>query len=240
MIARSFLLFVGIAIGGVAVHYYDKAEWQKAQDILALEHQAAIKQAQEQSGIEAKALQLKVDELEVKAVLDQSMIDRYTQEIAKLQNELSTAKSELEFYEQALPSGPAGSMSIRSFDVTREGPMLSYKLLLSRHAAGESTFNGRMQFIAKGKLKDKVETIELVPAVVNADNELTVPDNKAETKDLLKDKRTSSILLLQFVRWQQAKGNLVLPSGFEPMEITVNILEGRHVRASKTVMFEAP
>lgn len=240
MIARSFLLFVGIAIGGVAVHYYDRAEWQKAQDAIDIAHQAAIKQAQEQGSVEVKALQQRLDEFEVKALLDQSMIDRYTREIAKLQDELSSVKSDLEFYEQVLPSGPAGGVSVRSFEVVQEGPMLSYKLLLSRHAVEGSTFKGRLQFIAKGRLNGKPETVDLVPAVMNAENELAVPSDKADTKTLLKDRATSTILSLQFERWQQAKGNLVLPTGFEPEEIVLNVLEGKHVRASKTVIVQAP
>lgn len=237
MIARSFLLFVGIAIGGVAVHYYDRAEWQKAEDALEAKYQMEMKLSQEQGGIDAQALRQRVDELEVKSLLDQSMLDRYTQEMAKLQDELSAAKSDLEFYEQFLPSGPAGSVSVRSFDITQEGPMLSYRLLLSRQASADSTFKGRLQFLAKGLLKGKEETVDLVPAIMNADNELTVPEDKVETKNLLKDKTNNTILNLEFVRWQQSRGNLVLPADFVPTEITVNVLEGKHVRASKTVIF---
>lgn len=240
MIARSFLLFVGIAIGGVAVHYYDRAAWQKAQEAIVAEQQSTIRQAVAQSEVNTQALQQRIDELEVKALLDQSMIDRYTKENTKLHDELSGVKRDLEFYEQFLPSGPSGGVSIRSLDMVFEGAMLSYKLLLSRQKNGEAFFNGRLQFLAKGKLNGQVETVELVPAVMNTENTLAVPSDSSDAQKLLKDKDTNTILSLQFERWQQAKGNLVLPTGFEPEEVTMNVLEGKHVRASKTVIFEAP
>lgn len=240
MIARSFLLFAGIAIGGVVVHYYDRAECQKAQDAINIAHQMAIKQIQEQGSIAMKALQQRLDESDVKALLDQSIIDRYIKEIAKLQDELSSVKSDLEFYEQVLPSSPAGGVSVRSFDIVREGSMFSYKILLSRHAVTGSIFKGRLQFVAKGRLNGKPEIVDLVPAVINAENELALPSDKADIKTVLKDRVTSAILSLQFERWQQVKGNLVLPAGFEPEEIVLNVLEGKYVRASKTVIVQAP
>ena len=81
--------------------------------------------------------------------------------------------------------------------------------------------------------------IDLVPAQVSEDNQLKIPETSAERKQLLKKSDVASILDLQFGRWQQAKGNLVLPSAFELQEIIVNVLEDNQVRASKTVIFKS-
>jgi hypothetical protein len=239
MVARTFLLLVGVAIGAVAMHYYDQAQWQAREAELNLTHAQALKHAEQQGAIDVEALKNRVNELEVKSVLDDSMVERYTKETAKLQKQLSQAQTDLEFYEQFVPAGPQGSVSIRSFDVTREGALLSYKVLLSRHAKANDEFKGRLQFKARGQINGKEELIDLVPAQVSEDNQLKIPETSAERKQLLKKSDVASILDLQFGRWQQAKGNLVLPSAFELQEIIVNVLEDNQVRASKTVIFKS-
>src|SRR5690606_15537142 len=83
-----------------------------------------------------------------------------------LQTELGRARDQLAFFDQLLPPGPKGSISIRALDVQQLGPSLQYKVLLMRNAQVDTLFEGHMQFTASGTQADgKQEKVILKPVM---------------------------------------------------------------------------
>src|SRR5690606_14689729 len=48
--------------------------------------------------------------------------------LAQTQRELGNARDKLAFYEQLLPPGPTGAVSVRGLEIQRQGPTLFYKV----------------------------------------------------------------------------------------------------------------
>src|SRR5690606_7320917 len=83
-----------------------------------------------------------------------------------LQSELGQTRDQLAFYDQLLPPGPKGAISIRALEVERLGPTLQFRALLMRNAQDDSPFSGRMQFVASGKQDDGQEAKITLKAVM--------------------------------------------------------------------------
>lgn len=174
------------------------------------------------------------------------------------QAELGRAQDTVAFYEQLMPPGPGGAVSVRALDVERSGPHLRYRLLLMRSGSNDKPFQGVLQFRAVGRLNGKEISVELQP--------ITVPDAGAEpaakpsesaarpgaetatasatepVAEPVADSSTANAgpLSLEFSEFQRSSGVLGLPPGFEPKSVTVNVLEGRTLRVSRSVELPAP
>ena len=141
-----------------------------------------------------------------------------------LQSELGRAHDTIAFYEQLMPPGPKGSISIRALDIERAGPNLRYRLLLMRSGAGDSAFTGSLQFVAQGQVAGEEVQVELKPATIEAVSQ--PPTDEADPAD-------DEPLSLEFVDFQRSSGLLGLPEGFVPHQVTVNVLEGQTLRTSR-------
>lgn len=236
MIARSFLLLLGISIGATSLYYYQTNQWQREREQLLLQYQAEVKSTLLQEQINNQGLKNQLDQMQTKSMLDQATLTRFTEEMARLQLELSERNEELVFYEEMLPPGPAGSISLRGVEVAREGQRIRYKILLSRNSDIDTPFKGRLQFQAKGIVDGKEVSLDLLPEQLTADNRLAEPAVDSSQGNNLKKRRANPTLALEFLRLQRSQGLLLLPEGFEPFEVTVRVLEGNNVRVSKAVI----
>jgi hypothetical protein len=140
---------------------------------------------------------------------------------------LGQARDRLAFYDQLLPPGPKGAVSIRALDIERLGPTLQYKVLLMRNAKDDTPFKGHMQFVAKGEQQGKPVKISLQPALT--------PDSHVGP-DSAADAAGPDLIFDQFLR---SGGLLSIPEGFTPQAVTLNILEGSTLRVTRTINLPA-
>lgn len=182
------------------------------------------------------------------------------------QAELGRAQDTVAFYEQLMPPGPGGAVSVRALDVERAGPHIRYRLLLMRSGSNDKPFQGALQFRAVGRLNGKETSVELQPITVpdagavpaakpsesaarpGAESatesvaEPAAPPGAAPVAEPVADSSTANAgpLSLEFTEFQRSSGVLGLPPGFEPKSVTVNVLEGRTLRVSRSVELPAP
>lgn len=218
------VFLLGLVVGGVGARFWfnDQASQEYKvvrQELETLLEQSRSSLAQANSQLDAVQGQLMVEESTRKG-LEASLQDS--------QAELGRANEQLAFFNQLLPPGPAGSVSIRALDIERQGPILQYKVLLMRTGADGKPFKGVMQFVATGSQQGKTVKIELpavkLPVAASAD----AGDN-AETNGLE----------LSFDQFQRSGGFLSIPEDFTPQTVTLNVLEGATVRMSRTVNLPA-
>lgn len=200
-----FLLIIFIA-GALTMHFgmhsNDHADMQQLQDTVT----------SQQSQI--STLQAELASAQSKAQIEQGTADSLQQQLSGLQQELSSVRDQLSFYEQLLPPGPAGSVSIRAFTAEQEGAVLSYRVLLTRNTqAAADAFNGKMQFIATGTLDGEELKINISSEALQAE----------DTQDQFK---------LQFDRFQRSTGVIPLQPGFKIKSVQLDIFEGDALRAS--------
>lgn len=154
-----------------------------------------------------------------------------------MQTELGQARDSLAFYEQLMPPGPQGAISVRALDIERVGPHLKYRLLLMRSGSNGKSFLGSLQFLAKGRLGEQETTVTLLPSLLSAAPESEAPaalsDPGASTS--VEADTGAELMAVEFTDFQRGSGILSLPPGFEPESVTVNVLEGRAIRTSRTV-----
>lgn len=143
------------------------------------------------------------------------------------QEELGRARDTIAFYEQLMPPGPKGAVSVRALDIERAGPHLKYRVLLMRSGSNDKSFQGRLQFVATGLQDGREVTVELLPGTVSPVPE---PADSTPVKAAAVD-----ALALEFNDFQRSSGLLALPPGFVPAAVTVNVLEGKTLRVSRSI-----
>lgn len=94
---------------------------------------------------------------------------------------------------------------------------------------GAAPFAGTLRFQAVGTLKGETVTVDLAPMQVKAESG-PVPATGETT--------TAASLALQFDQYQRSQGVLAVPEGFVPESVTISVLEGDVVRASRSVKLE--
>lgn len=157
------------------------------------------------------------------------------------QQDLGRVRDQLAFFNQLLPSGPKGSISIRALDIERHGSILNYKALLMRNAPGDTTFNGLMEFVANGTQNGKAVKMILQPAEASGISaSADVPAAASATAAAPPDapaggKAEAPKLDISFDQFQRSEGLLSIPAGFVPQTVTLNILEGKTLRVSRSV-----
>lgn len=143
-----------------------------------------------------------------------------------VQNELGAARDQIAFFDELMPPGPEGSISIRGLDFQQKGNMLQFKVLLMRHGSSTENFAGMLQFQASGHAAGDPVTIILEPVrVVSLDSAINAVEE---------DTPSSPALALNFEQFQRSSGLLQIPEGVELEEVTVNVLEGQTLRVSRT------
>lgn len=213
-----FGLVIGVAFGVLGVRYWFGD--QKLQDFDALKAQTELRL--NESRAEAAAARAYADALAGQLAIEEGTRKGLEASLQSTQAELGRAREQLAFFDQLLPPGPKGAVSIRALDIERMGPGLQYRVLLMRNAQNEELFKGRMQFMANGTLDGKTVKITLEPAQLRGGPDAPLPPGPDG-------------LDLGFEQFQRSGGLLSLPEGFTPRTVTLNVLEGSAVRVSRTV-----
>ncbi len=160
---------------------------------------------------EKRQLESRISDLrEQKAVLEQaSKIDHeaYGQlegELAGLRNEIMELNKELAFYRGIVsPQGGSGVMRLQRFEVTPSGGErgFHYKLVLTQAFTNSGITTGSVTFSVEGLMGQTPKTFALAELTNNKVKELS----------------------FRFKYFQEIGGDLVLPAGFVPKRVMVNI-----------------
>lgn len=148
--------------------------------------------------------------------------------LASVQSELGRMQDQLAFFEDLLPPSPHGALDIRAVDIEQHAEGLRYRVLLMRSGKATKQFMGALQFVATGRCRGDVDAPE---QMIILQPLLAEPAQDAEKG--LGAQRTA--LRLDFSQFQRGQGLLALPPRFAPKSVTVRVLEGDIVLASKVV-----
>lgn len=218
------LALLSAALGAAVMWFAVQAHMAQNRDIRVHELQSQLLQAH----TELADVISQRDMLEGQLAVENSTRRGLETTLQAVQAELGAAHDQMAFFEELLPPGPVGSVSIRGLDIQRKGRTVEYKVLLMRRGASTKPFEGSLQFQASGQLNGEPATIVLHPlqsVVTNADH---AADPEVRT------------LELDFKQFQRSGGLLDLPEGFEPHDVTLNVLEGNTLRVSRTVDLGTP
>ncbi len=214
-------LAVGAGTGFQAASLY----FSQNQASISKEQLAALQASQVQREAELRFLRAQLDTADGETAVQTAARKELEVQLVAQQTELGRVRDQLAFYEQLLPPGPQGSLDIRAASFVRQGVGVRYRVLLMRngqHGSGNA-FSGRLQFMAAGKAGGDEVTIELGPLQVKDDGTVLAP---AEAN--------KDALALSFDQYLRGEGVLALSEGFVPERITVRVLEGDTVRASRS------
>lgn len=209
------VLVLSFVFGALTMHF--GMHGSQTADMDALRAQVTIAQAgQADAHTELATVrsQLQV-ELGTRQALETSLLG--------VQQELGRTRDQLAFYEQLIPPAPAGSVAIRAFDVQQQDELLNYRVLLSRNAPGQPAFKGRMRFTAKGLQAQKTVKIELTAAALG---QSAAPSDSQQSPGV-------EPFALAFDQFQRSTGILRIPPDFIPESVTLDILEGGVIRATR-------
>ncbi|NMK47609.1 DUF6776 family protein [Achromobacter sp. Bel] len=224
-------LLVGLLLGGVAGYFHAQRQAQPQDAVVISAAQAEAQQeAMRQQATQLRYTQGQLDTADGELVIERSARQELEAQLRAVQAEVGRVRDQLAFYEQLLPPGPEGSVDIRGVQIDREGGGLRYKVLLMRSGRnGGASFAGALRFQATGILKGETVTVDLAPMQV-----------KAETGPVTAtgESTTAASLALQFDQYQRSQGLLAVPDGFVPESVTVSVLEGDTVRASRSIKLE--
>ncbi|UDG76331.1 hypothetical protein H4P35_02900 [Achromobacter sp. 77] len=225
------MLLLGVLVGGIAGFFHAR-QLYRPQDavVISVQQAEAQDEAMRQQATQLRYIRGQLDKADGELVIERSARQELETQLHAAQAELGRVRDQLAFYEQLLPPGPEGSVDIRSMQIDREGGGLRYKVLLMRSGRnGGTPFAGALRFQATGVLKGETVTVDLAPMQL-----------KAETGPVTAtgENLTAASLALQFDQYQRSQGILAVPDGFVPESVTVSVLEGETVRASRSVKLE--
>ena len=153
--------------------------------------------------------------------------------LQKAEQDLGQMRDKLAFYEQLLPPGPQGSIDVRAFDVQRQPGALSFRVLLMRSGKPGERFNGSLQFVATGQRLGHPETLVLKP--LQAQAKAAGPAGASAAESALPVDQAPDVLKLEFDQFQRSQGLLALPDDFSPQALTVRVVEGDIILATRRV-----
>jgi multidrug efflux pump subunit AcrA (membrane-fusion protein) len=216
------------------------------------------KTEQSQAQIQAQRAQLVTADAEL--AVERAARRAQEANLAALQAQAGQLRDRLAFYDQLLPAGPAGTISIRAVEATRVSAGLRYRVLLMRSARpGLAPFTGALQFVAEGTLDGAEVRIALMPLqaapaqevasgnLVPADTVPANPDSFGKpVRRVASDPVASdpvaavatpstgaSLVPLEVDQYRSTEGILALPDGFVPAIVSVDVLRDGVVLASQ-------
>lgn len=222
----SFVVGVlaGLVIGAGA--FYGVSGRQQAQ---AVQQAVALTESElQRSRQELVVLRTQNDVLLGELAVQRSTLRGVESALAQTQRELGNARDKLAFYEQLLPPGPTGAVSVRGLEIQRQGSTLFYKVLLMRNGITDESFQGRLQFVGHGRQGDKAVNVVLEPARAITQEPQASPDQAEPV-------RAEGVFDVRFTQFQRSSGWLGLPPDVAVSAVTLNVLEGDTVRATQRV-----
>lgn len=248
-------LVLGLGAGAWATHYWLGQQIQAKY----LQQQQVLQASFDRVRTDLLAQQARADTLAGQLVIERSTLQGLETALKAAQEELRIERDKVAFYEQLIPPGPLGAVAVRALDIEQQGPILNYRAVLMRNARSQQLFNGRLQFVAKGQRQGQSIELELLPAKASsasdaggqqsADAQPGYPPGTPQppgqaNQDTGESQQVAAaadqaLLQVSFEQFQRFGGLLRIPPDFLPQQITLNVLEGDTVRASRTVSLGA-
>ncbi len=174
--------------------------------------------------------QARSEQLRSELTIERSARAELEKNLKQLQLELGRTKDHLAFYEQLLPPGPQGSIAMRAVELERNGVNLNYRVLLMRSGKPGERVSARLQFVASGVLAGKEVEVKLLPLQA-------VPDQNVASASLGSGAaiEVADSLKLSFEQFQRSQGVLAVPADMKVKFVTVQVLDGDIVLASRRV-----
>ncbi|MCF8171497.1 MAG: hypothetical protein K9J49_03650 [Candidatus Methylopumilus sp.] len=180
--------------------------------------------------------------------------------LATVQLELGRTQDQLAFFEDLLPPSPHGALDIRAVDIEQHAEGLQYRVLLMRNGKATKHFVGTLQFVAIGHCRGDVNGPEqmvilqpllaeplpvgsegFVAQSVHGKSQQAEPprvNTQQQMRQQVEAQQTEAqraALRLDFAQFQRGQGFLALPPRFAPKSVTVRVLDGDIVLASRVV-----
>lgn len=252
------LLVAGLALGGGLGYQYALGPGRPTDVVTFTQAQVEAQDAvMRQHEAESRFLRSQLDTADGELAVERAARQELESQLRTAQEEVGRVRDQLAFYEQLLPPGPAGSIDIRAADIVRAGNGLRYRVLLMRSGRSESAFSGELRFQAHGVEQGQSVTVDLQPQQVKTDEAAATPgavlpagaadatapaSNGSEASSGANGTNSPTpnggLLTLHFDQFQRSQGLLSLPEGFVPESVTVTVLEGSTVRATRNVKLE--
>ena len=232
------VLAVGLAIGAAAGYRQGRQSAAANNTVVVTAEQVAAQDAAiRQSQAESRFLRAQLDTADGEIAVERAARQELETQLRSAQDELGRVRDRLAFFEQLLPPGPEGAVDIRGAEVQRVGQGLKYRVLLMRSGRSDTPFTGTLRFQAAGVLKGETVSVDLAPMQLKADAPAPAPVAGAGA-GAGAGPAAGGPLALQFDQYQRSEGVLELPEGFVPETVTISVLEGATVRASRSVKLE--
>jgi hypothetical protein len=218
-VAALLALVLGLALGAASGYGYGRRTTAKG-DAVTTSQAANVPKL----NAEIRRLRTQLDTADGELAIERSARLALETELRTAQNEVGVVRDQLAFYERLFPPGPEGSVELRGAAINRQGSGLRYKVLLMR--TGKGIFHGMLRFQSTGMRQGKMVSLDLEPMQLKSEGDQPLPDGPAH------------LLAVQFKYYQRSQGILGLPDGFVPDSVTISLLEGETVRASRTLKVE--
>lgn len=227
IVGALVLVIAGIAAGVFLVQ-------RPGADSLTLQlrtQQAAEGQARSALDAQLAAAHAQTEQLRQVLTIERAARTTLEKNLTELQQQLGYTQDHLAFYEQLLPAGAQGAITLRAVELERQDQTLKFKVLLMRGGKPGERFNGRLQFAATGLRDGQEVTLLLHSQTKGADpSEVRAPLNTVGAAA-----QEQESLALSFDSFQRSQGVLALPPDFQPSTVVVSILAGDIVLASSKV-----
>ena len=207
-------------------------------EMLALQlrsERAARSQSFNEWEAQLQAAQRSTEHVQGDLVVERSARAELERNLVATQAELDRARDQLAFYEQLLPPGPQGSVALRAVDLQLQAGALRYRVLLMRSGKPGERFSGLLEFVAIGQQDGQEVTHILKPLLTAGQSPNGATVTGAQGTAGGGTDPAADALRLGFEQFQRSQGLLALPAGFAPQSVTVRVVEGSIVLASRRV-----
>lgn len=203
----AWLLLLALAAGAGAVWYHLDLLLALNRDFEVTNLREAVALQQQQIADlegERHRLRQQIAALERASQIDREAVRRSKEELQKYQDEHLEFQEELTFLRGLVSNGTAkAGLRVRDFRIESGGEPTSY----------------RYRFTVAQVLKDQ-ETVS-GKIFVTLDGKREGKDHSLPLKEITRDKEDS--LKVSFKHFQELEGELVLPEGFEPIGVTIDV-----------------
>jgi hypothetical protein len=257
MIGGGVLLFT---LGGLLAALLMQSMGTGAQRLQLRAERAAL--LQERSELEAERAQTvsPFDQAQRELLTERAARLELEKILVNTQLELGRTQDQLAFFEDLLPPSPHGALDIRAVDIEQHAEGLQYRVLLMRNGKATKHFVGTLQFVAIGHCRGDVDASEqmvilqpllaeplpvgsegFVAQSVYAKSQQAEPprvNTQQQMRQQVEAQQTEAqraALRLDFAQFQRGQGFLALPPRFAPKTVTVRVLDGDIVLASRVV-----
>lgn len=222
-----FALLIGVLLGAYSERYVIRWARPTGSVQLSADEVAEREAVLQQTEAYLRGLRARLDASSSELIIERAARNELETQLQGAQVEIGRVRDQLAFYEQLLPPGPEGAIAVRGLQLDSVGGGLRYKVLLMRSGhAGGAPFSGVLSFKGEGRLHGATVVLDLAPMQFNSEgDEMTAAGSAAAT------------LALQFEQYQRVEGMLVVPEGFALERVTVTVLEGSTVRATRSQDF---